>query len=478
MNSYKNLPDFLIIGAGKSGTTNKNPVNTQISIGNYINNLSDSWEGYIDECVLYDRFLNSSERTDLYNSGYGRNPYSNITPNNTYFDGKLDELLLYNYELDADDIETLYLGYNTLQVNLKNPISKNYITDIVFNLDVIGTNYQSSDLTISGISTFSMPYTISNQELTIRAYGQSDDYSIVQQIYNYSTGINYNATLYLVNTSDVETTKLVTLKVFDNENEVVQDATIQIYRQDANSSSYLLVTELITNPNGEAAFIYETDNVFYRHVILYDGETVYSESTPYPISLNDEVINFNVVIGLPFSLIYQQMFDTTVNMSWINTTNVSGYFSFLYQTPSTSEGCLVIEYFNGTEIERTCTNSSYARINSSTLSPSENTLYLGKMNIDYKDGEGLRFVDQLPHTIYVNATFPGDDNQAMFWQLLLITICAFGFLANPIVGLILFMVGTIVLYWILPQYFNLGYVGLIVMIASIVLFSLTRNKKQ
>lgn len=118
----------LMVGRGLSGA-------------NYI-----AWNGAIDEFMLWNRTLTSSEVSTLYNDGDGyRLIISHNTANYPGYSGKMDEFMIFNYALGESDISYLfYLGTNDTNVynislideRTNEPFNLNYVTDaVIYNDD-------------------------------------------------------------------------------------------------------------------------------------------------------------------------------------------------------------------------------------------------------------------------------------------------------------------------------------------------------
>jgi len=351
--------------------------------------------------------------------------------------------------LNSTGYSATYSYYN---VTILDQNTKNYINQINFTIEFVGSSYQDSTTTTNSSHVFNVVYETANDDSgTLRAFSTlHNDYSIVINEFDIDrTNFTNNKTflLYMTNTSDIETTNLVTFHVQDENGNPLENALLIVQKQDPDTNSFITITELRTNPNGETTTILETETVFYKFIVEYNDVRIFSSPSPVTISLNDDDIYIRGTVGGRFTGYLDSLLDTDIYMGFNKLTNNSGYFTLSFVGTDEVETCMRINLKNSTGynfIESKCLNGTSGDLQSSTFTVTNRTLYVAIAELDAKDGEGFRFVGiyeryigQLSETI--------DKVKGTVIILALISLCAFGFYKFPVVGLIVFAIGSLII---------------------------------
>lgn len=285
------------------------------------------------------------------------------TYNPTYagkFEGELDEFMVYNYALTSSDILALYNGWNnSIYFNVydaKNPTV--LITDnVTINLRNDDVNYSSSLSTTSGTAWINgVP------EGILRITADSINYD--SNLYYYTvSGTNEEIifSIYLTNQTSTDI-KDVLLHVIDNAGQELEGATINIFYQDPETGTYITYGNLVTNPNGEALTTLIPDSYFYIFTVTYGGEKCYETSSAFRIFATDDNLYFKCVVGTGYIEKRDAYNEVSTYLNHINTSNVSGYFTYEGNSSATTYFCLNVyeNTLNQSLVAQNCSNTTAA----------------------------------------------------------------------------------------------------------------------
>ena len=379
----------------------------------------------------------------------------------------------------------LFVSYNfrnaTVEIHLNDSHTKQPITDNM-TVQIVGSIFQAEGNTDNGIIYFNFPFNTSGQEVvSIRGFQTNGtDYSIVIRQQTLLQGKKYNITLFLTNTSDIATTNLVTFHVQDQDRYTLEDAVIHIQKQDPATNTYLDLTDLTTNSQGEATTILVVDTVFYKFVVDYDGETIYTSPNPVTISLNDDDIYLvGVVEGNP-SDYTEKTLNTVGEVKYYGVSDTSGYFKLEYTGTQQVTACLRVNIANGTgsyNQEEKCQTANSGSIQSSTFSPLNITYYEAIGVADPDDGGGNRILDSIGEYIGLPEDPIGSNNGLLF-LLVVVVLAAFGFVESPIVGILILGVGSLLVGLMsVVTIFGIAEGMIILSLCVIAIFSIARLRR-
>ena len=446
---------------------NESVSNLNISIGN----LSNSTYGKFDNISLnFYELLNNSFKNCVMDS----ENYCDLALN---FKSDVNGVLEYsNLSVDYS------INPSTLSVNVYDSTTLNKITNTEVTVQLIGSVFQLENHTITGQSNFSFPFNTSvADDITVRAYSRNNtDYSIVINNITLTPGVDKTLDLYLTNTSNLATTNLVTFYVYDEDYSTLEGATIHIELQNPSTNNYLPITSLTTKSNGQATTILATDTFFYRWYVDYKGKEIYRLNAPVSLSLIDDLIYIVGVIEEKYSDEVTQILDNYVDLHFNTTSNITGFFEVDYNMVDPVEMCIYVYIHNqsGTYLNTTsCENATFGTLQTGILTPSNRTYYVSFAKVDFKDGEGYIIMD-------TSDEFLGRDgkvltkSQGLFILIILTLASVMGFIASPIIGLIIFMVGVIGIS-LMPFIvgFKIGTAMIMVSLALITAVTISRLKK-
>lgn len=281
---------------------------------------------------------------------------------------------------------------------------------------------------------------------------ESDQYTIVYNSDNYRQNTyvftpawvgDYNLNLYFV---PENTSQLVLVTVEDQFGNPLQGALVKVQRYVDNA----WITEQIlqTDPLGRTQGAYVLNTEYYNHVIEYDGATSFGA-----INSDDDKMNIyveDVSNGITFTIntlgtsdleLYQSTFGVNHSLTYVNTSNSSGYFRFFWNdaTGKQWKGCLEVE--KGLSLTTVCSCESYQATTSTgtvtcSVNESESSYtYYAKAYL-YPEGEQTH-VDSIVITIGSSGINWGTTGYII--AFLMVLIGSFVFLKSPSMSI---MVGT------------------------------------
>ena len=398
------------------------------------------------------------------------------------FWGYMDELMMFNYALSANEIATLAGGYNGFNVTILDSTTKQ-IVDENITVQIVSDSFQDEKTTINGRLVFQIPYNVTQEQFSIRAFETSgNDYTIVTREYAFASNINYSTIIYMANTSDTEEFGYVTLRTLNEDGEELRGAIIHILKQDPSTGEFINAADLTTNPNGEATTLLQYNNAFYKFLVDYNGQQVYQSPAPFPISINDDVIVIICLLGDPYSDYYDRGNSITIDVDYENTTNVSGRFSLTYTSKYQASVCLnVSEIINMTQFfnQTVCQNGTSGTFYSSVLAPPNRTLYLAQSYYDLLEGYGYRPGDA--ELQYIGVTVGEREVQKVEKSVIFIVailLSAFGFMVSPVAGLIVLLVSLVIIYSTGITLLSSSPITLMTLISLIIMSIVTVVKKR
>jgi len=337
------------------------------------------------------------------------------------------------------------LHNSTLFVNLYDSDTKNYITNVNITTQFISDIIQSSNVTDTGKTNYSIEFSDIDEtvDIELNAFQTSgNDYSIVTAQFNMTQGINKTIDIYLTNTSDTTKFNYVQIRAIDQDGNKLEGAKVNILKRDPATSTFLNISQITTDANGEVSISLETDTVFYKFLVDYDSNRVYTSPQSFPISQDTSLYILNCKIDKDYFSYYNTSLSQTSNIGlrYINVTNISGYFNVDWTDIKTIEVCMYLYKINSTGYHlnsSTCQNGSSGSIDSTTITVDYNvTLWEARVYADSKDGWGERFVKSLSK--YIGIAYRQDwGEESLLLPIVAVLISALAFMASSIAGLIL-----------------------------------------
>lgn len=378
-----------------------------------------------------------------------------------------------NYSFKNSFFNVTIFDSNTLKI----------ITGTNFTIEFISDSYNKETTTESGFKIFNISLNdASSFTYLVRVKStHSIDYNIVQRESTIEQGQNYTLIVYVTNTSNSATSKVVTLHAQDENRNNLDNALITVLKQDPSTGNFIILTEMRTNPNGEATTTLELNTVFYKFFVDYQGSRIFTSNNAIPISTVDDDIFLIGALAPSYTDYYESLFGLTSSLTYSDITNASGRFESTYSYESQIEMCLEVLRINSTNSTRvfySCENSTSGAINSNTISPANVTLYTAQLLADFKDGFGKRFIRSKSEYIGQGATEKIDKTEALFFLYMLIVTAGLGVsIKEPVPGLILLCLGLIGIF--LTKLTPLSATGLMLLLSLtiITLITWTRVKK-
>lgn len=378
--------------------------------------------------------------------------------------------------LDAGELNITIIDGQTLL-----PLTGENIT-----VEMVGTEYQTSGTTTTSNLTLSYFFNESRSlNLSIRAFQTNTprDYSIVIRNVELVQGETSLLTMYLSNTSDSNIAKYITFRVVDESASRIEGATVKIYKQNPSTNELLLITELNTNPNGEASTILFTDDVFYKFVVVYDGLTIFSSVDVVPISVNDDTIVLSGYFGEDYFK-YADRFsvstlaDYSLNFHYLS--NTSGYYYASSTSDGSIESCIYVWMVNSTGynfLSAECQNGTNIYIVSQNISSALFKTYIGQLQVDTGDGEGKLAIKNLVRRIG-NTSIPEEKSATIIVLFVAIILAGFGFYFSPQIGLIFFIAELILIRMTKLVLIQDSVIFVMISLSIISLITITRTKLQ
>lgn len=315
--------------------------------------------------------------------------------------------------------ETFHLFQtNSFSINFRDEITMATINNV--SLDLISGLYANNYSTTNGTLFLAL---LTPENYTMRY--QSNGYNQRFYFVTLEDRDNQQITLYLLqNTSSDD----ITVNLLDQNNNKVQGATIYAYRYDLTTNSYKLVEMAMTNSEGQTMMHLQLNFEFYKFVIVYNGEVVFTSSPSY---LTSNILNFQIVIGEQFGTDEYAYVSSTGNVDFNNVTDT---FSFDFLTPSATRGCLKV-YKTSFGRRSLLGSQCIEAISGSTainITRQNDTTFSGYGYVYFNNVEVL--IDSASHTFVSTPTIA--DDEALFWMIFIHFILLGIFLFDPTLALL------------------------------------------
>jgi len=385
-----------------------------------------------------------------------------------------------NATLQYSDINVTY-DYNNYNVtiNIFDSETLAILSGVNITVQYIGSEVQREKTTINGQTQFNVNVsTVTDDASLILFETLGTEYSIVSRYITFTQGENQNISIYMTNTTDSTTNKEVTFITKDENRVLLEGAVIKIYKRDPDTNQFLEVNDLTTNPNGEATTSLVLNNAFYKFVVLYQNRQVYVSTSPYPISSSDDTITLNCIIGDSYSDYYvkTQGFDGTLQFT--ETSNVSGYYTITWTSVENVTVCLNSSYITNTvffDNGKTCDSGTSGVLNSNIITVTQLSDIYSYLSLDFGDSEG----EQVVRTLHNYLGLPsGASNVGRLILLFgIVVLSGVAFIYYPIVGLIVFGAGVLILALTKFTLIDIPFAMFIICLVVFVIYVLKKNEK-
>ena len=270
-----------------------------------------------------------------------------------------EEITVFNYPLN----ESYGISDASIRVNIFDRETGNLLTgtDVSVSLLTFGNK-----TTTNGTINFN-DITLVVGDIIIEAI--ADGYIKEQQVVSYTGQENASINLYLLNATG-DNTAFLFASVIDEFFRIQQEARVSLYEYDASTLSFIKISELDTNVNGEAVFGIELNVKTYYLIATKEigGLNFSTQTNPEIIKTENEVRNLVLNLLDPYSISISNYLLITQSETFVN--NVSTVFlSYITRDNFISEVC--VGYFNmsnlGILLTEQCVNSSAAYLATPTL---------------------------------------------------------------------------------------------------------------
>ncbi len=307
----------------------------------------------------------------------------------------------------------------------------NVIVPANITIDLLNSEnpYTKSIIAVNGTSANTL---IKEGIMRVTFYGTGYDSNTIY--YNF-TESNYTVSLYITNSTS-QNFKDVLLKVTDELSNPLEVADISIYAQNSSSSYFYLVTQVLTNIDGEREVTLVKDSLYYKFTIFYDGEKCYEteNGAEFPISNADDEITFRCILSNDYDTIRDGYNRISGTLSSTATSNITGYFSLEASGDTGDTLCLQVEkrnYATYEIINESCSTGSFIythNVNASGLT--KDTTYRATF-IGYPSGQTIE--KSYNSVILVFLSDPNQDwgNFGLLLTILIIIVLSFAVINRP-----------------------------------------------
>ena len=323
---------------------------------------------------------------------------------------------------------TAYMNLtNAFKVFIRDQITNDLIEPQPIYLEFIGIN-SSNYSTTTGYKFI----TDLNPDDYIIRYS-SGNYSNAFHYFTLENGTNIQFTIYMIpNATSTE----VSLYVYDENSNAVEDATIVVYRYNTVLNSYVMVHNLRTDFEGKALLYVSLNSEFYKFYIYYEDDLKLQTTGAY---ITGTELSFNIVLQDPILQDYYTWGDIDGYVSYNENTH---NFRFWYNDPGNvvTQGCFYlyqVTYTQETLFNSTCVNSTSSLILLYAQNVSGMT-YIGKGYVTINGAQTL--FDSFSYTFQAES---GYGNLGVFIVIFLTLVAGLGFMWDISVGLIVLPLPTL-----------------------------------
>lgn len=291
-------------------------------------------------------------------------------------------------------------AYSTqaMQFNFRNldGTAKNVNTSSTITYTRIGAGGDIFNFSFVNSSISQFPYCI--DPASVEFYGdiqlQYEDGDAVYQFATNGTIMNStlkNITLYIDGQSQVIAT------VFDNTNNVIEGAYIQVQRYDFATGNYLTTGVYLTNFEGEVNLYLTLNTALYRFLIYFPYNNL--RQTTEPTYITSSNIEFRLNLYEEIAETFFDLYGVDGELTFSNLTNT---FTFIYNDPSLSTQSAALRVYKinwrGETLENSTSNSGTSGTLQVGISAQNDTTYLARAYITQAGIE--RLYDSLSHNFY------------------------------------------------------------------------------
>jgi hypothetical protein len=252
----------------------------------------------------------------------------------------------YNLSIDLFAINSLLLTFYESETNIR---MDNKTVDIQFIGDESSFNYSTTNATLYLTGVTPDSYLIRYN---------SDGYKETFYYLEFVNNSYYNISIYLtLNT----TATIVKAIVYDEANNLLENAIIKVLKYDAETNSYFLQDTRKTNFEGEALLNIELNKEFYKFIVEYDGESKLETNPSY---IWKTTITLQINLATTVAETFYESQDIDYNLLF-NNESENFRVTFNDVTNKVDSGCLKVSRIRATgetEIETSCVSNATGSI--------------------------------------------------------------------------------------------------------------------
>lgn len=284
-----------------------------------------------------------------------------------YFNGSIDELMIFNYALSESEVETLFGGFNnSINLTLKDTVTNEPITgetSVEFYFNALGYNI-IKNTTDGNIFANGLPAG------NVRITAQNDLYATATQFNTLNTtNGEYYYTMYMSNLTDADLGSLF-VYMQDQDYYAIKGADTRLLQYFPNEAEFIEVAQCYSNSNGECVFNIKlgTERYIITAQATIDGQIITAQSSEtgdyYNID-NTEIdlfLQYKPEFELPDNF---GLSVTSYNTSLVgNTSYLNAYFIDI--NGNTHTVCIRYDYIDNYtryEADKECTSGSSGTVN-------------------------------------------------------------------------------------------------------------------
>ncbi len=313
---------------------------------------------------------------------------------------------------------------NSISFTFKDEVTKNLIDFETIHIELISDLFASNYSTSNGTLYVDL---LSPTLYSMRYWGTS--YNQKFYYFDLQNRSHTNLTLYLSNST---TSENITVTIYDEVNNLLEDAYVKVLRYDIVSNSYLQQEIIKTNFEGIAKFRGYIGTEYYKFIVEYPYGSVKKETSPSYLYSN--TLSIQIETGEGIAETFYNRNDVTYSLTFNSNTNNFRY-TFTDVNNIISQGCLKIYELSGLE---------YISYSSTCISGATGTILINVSNATGASYNAKAYVywgsdeDFLYNLLH---SFPEafEDNKALRLFLVSFLVIAFSFIAIWSLPLALFL---------------------------------------
>lgn len=297
-----------------------------------------------------------------------------------------------NYVINSSRLNSTALYVPTMNVTLRNEKTNAIITGVTFTYDLmgLGANWSRSNDTATGYVRYPDLPAIDTARITYYATG----YSSRDVLLDFRDPLRRSITLYALpdNASD-----MLTVTVRDFGLTGISGAEVALLRYYANVSSWIEVARETTNSQGQAVFSVEQGSAYYKLIVEYANQTIFSTT-------GEKLYSSSYIITTDYNPIYRFYRGVEATLQIINASN-PWYFRLEYNDKEADISSVCLKTYLVSNVTLTLHNT--------TCLNTESGVIIHPFNQNYSF-TSYAYANYLHSPVYTFATLSWTGIQAFF----------------------------------------------------------------